>query len=77
MRGCCLTQGAQPGALQWPRGWMRGGKGGQEGGDICIIMVICVVWQKLTQHCKSIFPQLKINFKIKKLKKKIKRTVYL
>ena len=56
---------------------MRGGKGGQEGGDICIIMVICVVWQKLTQHCKSIFPQLKINFKIKKLKKKIKRTVYL
>ena len=37
--------------------------GGPEGGDICKIIVISVVWQKLTQHCKAIALQLKINFK--------------
>ena len=35
MRRCCITQGAQPGYLWWPR-WVGRGKGSaaQEGGDI-------------------------------------------
>ena len=34
----------------------------QEGGDICIFMLICVVvWQNPTQHCKAIILQLKKN----------------
>ena len=34
----CITQGAQPGALWWPRGVGRGsGREAQEG-DICILM---------------------------------------
>ena len=39
----------------------------QEGGDICIPMLIHVdPWQKLTQYCKEVIHQLKINkFKLK------------
>ena len=42
-------------------GW--GGREVQEGGDICIHMADFTVHQKLTQHCKTIILQLKINFK--------------
>ena len=36
MRSCCITKGAQSGALCWP---MSGGeRQGKEEGDICIIM---------------------------------------
>ena len=37
---CCVTQGAQTGALWQPRGvrWGRGGREVLEGGDICIPM---------------------------------------
>ena len=41
-----------------------GGREVQEGGDICIhIAGSHVVQQKLTQHCKAVILQLKINFK--------------
>ena len=37
---CCVSQGAQTGALWQPRGvgWGGGGREGQEGGDICTPM---------------------------------------
>ena len=40
MRSYCITQGAQPGALQQSEGWNRvgGGREVQEGEDICILM---------------------------------------
>ena len=43
-------------------GWdgMGGGKGVQDGGNICVSMAIHIdVWQKPTQHCKAIILQLK------------------
>ena len=36
----------------------------QEGGDILYLWLIHVdVWQRLTQYCKAIILQLKVNFK--------------
>ena len=41
-------------------GWDRGGKEAQKRGGSCILMAdSCVVWQKLTQHCKALILQLK------------------
>ena len=41
----------------------RDGKEAQEDGDICTpVLIHIVVQQKLTQHCKAILLQLKINF---------------
>ena len=34
-----------------------------ERGDICILGLMHVVQEKLTQHCKAIIHQLKLNFK--------------
>ena len=62
MGSCCLAQGAQSGTLWQPRGVGCGRREAQEGGDICIFMLICVVvWQNPTQHCKAIILQLKKN----------------
>ena len=38
------------------------GKEAQEGGDICIVLLIHIVQQKLTQHCKAIILQFKMYF---------------
>ena len=40
MGSCCITQGAQPGALWQPRGvgWSGSGREVQEGVDVCIPM---------------------------------------
>ena len=71
---CCIAQGAQLGALWWPRGvgcgwgWVWGGGGvslrreTQEGGDIYIYLKLIhvVVQQKLTQYYKANILQLKI-----------------
>ena len=38
VRRLCVTQGAQPGALWWPRAGMGDGRETQDGGDMCIIM---------------------------------------
>ena len=42
------------------------GKEAQEGGDICIVLLIHIVQQKLTQHCKAIILQFKMYFKKQK-----------
>ena len=56
----CVTQGAQ----LWDDldSW-DGGRVTQEEGDICvgILLIHFVVQLKLTQHCKAIILQLKIN----------------
>ena len=52
----------------------RDGKEAQEDGDICIPMLIHIVQQKLTQHCKAIILQLKINFK-KRCERKQNKTL--
>ena len=47
-------------------GWngVGGGREVQEGEDMCILWLIYVdVWQKPTQHCKTIILELKINLK--------------
>ena len=61
---CCITQGAEPSALWWPRG--AGGGGGvggrlkREGTYVYLGLIPVVVWQKPTQYCKAIIFQLKI-----------------
>ena len=58
--GCYMTQGAQPGALWWPRGVRRmEGSEAQVGGDVCIIMadLHCCMAKKKIQHCN--FPPFK------------------
>ena len=42
-----------------------GGREAQEGEDICILILV-VVWQKLTQHCEEITLQLKNKLKNKR-----------
>ena len=66
---CCMTQGAQIGALGQPRGGdgVGGGKKAQEGGGICI--PVADSWwcmPETTQHCKAVILQLE-----KKNKEKI------
>ena len=60
------VQGAQPGALWWPRGVGWGalwGKLKREAVLVYLELIHNVVWQKPTQHCKAIIFRLKINFK--------------
>ena len=51
-------------------GCLGSGREAQEGRDICILTADshCHKQQKLTQHCKAVILQLKINLKIKVLK---------
>ena len=60
---CCITQGAQPGALRQPRGvgWGREWEEGSRGRETCIYLwlIHADVWQKLIQHCKAIILQFK------------------
>ena len=65
MRSCCIIQGAQPCALWWHRGVGRGlgwlwGRLKREG-KICILMADSCYMAEVTQHCKAITFQLKIN----------------
>ena len=73
MGSCCITQGAQPGALWQPRGvgWGGGWEGDSRGrGYLLYLWLIhIIVWQKPTQHCKAIYPPKKIIKKILSLKK--------
>ena len=70
--GSCTAQGAQLGALWWPR-WVRWGQGwvrlrGRRGYTyICSWFMLLHRWNE--QHCKAIILQLKIT--ILKIKKKI------
>ena len=58
-----LTQGAQPSALQQPRGVGWGWEGGSgEKGHVYLRLIHTVEWQKATQHCKAIILQLKIKY---------------
>ena len=70
MWSCCLTQGTQPSALWQPRGvgWGGGVKGRlrRDGTYVYLCLIHGVIQQKLTQHCKAIILQLKINLKLKK-----------
>ena len=54
----------------WDGEWV-GGEFKTEGRYVYIRLIYVVVQQKLTQHCKAIRPQLKVNFfKIQKKKKR-------
>ena len=64
MGSCGVTQGAQPSALQQPRGVGWGWEGGSgEKGHVYLRLIHTVEWQKATQHCKAIILQLKIKNK--------------
>ena len=54
-----------------------GGRETQEEGVIRIYLwlIHVVVWQKPTEHCKAILPQLKINLKKKNVKKNVSVTI--
>ena len=64
MGSCYIAQGAQLGALWWPRN-VGCGLGGREV-HIYMHLIHAVVQQKLIQHCKAIVFQLKIKSKFKK-----------
>ena len=42
-------------------GWEVGGRFQKEGDIYLLILIHADVWQKPTQYCKAIIPQLKIN----------------
>ena len=50
----------KPSALWQPRG-VGGGKFKREGTYVCVWLIHVDVWQKLTQYCKAVILQLKIN----------------
>ena len=51
---CCISQGAQLGALERPRGWDEGQREAHGGGAYVYIKLIhFLVKQKLIQHCKA------------------------
>ena len=50
-------------------GWEVGGRFKREGTYVYLWLIHVAIWQKLTQYCKAIILQLKIN----KLKKKQKK----
>ena len=58
-----MMLGAQPGALdnleEW-YGWEVGGRFKREGTHVHLWLIRVDVWQKPTQHCKTIILQLKI-----------------
>ena len=54
---------------EWER--VGGGRGVQEGGDMCIPIHVDV-WQKLAQYCKAIILPLKLNLKRRKEEKGLK-----
>ena len=62
MGSWCITQGAQHSTM-WQSRWMRWGGGWGEGsrerGHVYLWLTHVVVWQKLTQNCKAVIPQLK------------------
>ena len=41
--------------------WVRSRRQVQEGEDVCVPMADSGIWQKLTEYCKAIILQLKIN----------------
>ena len=47
---------------------MRSRRQIQEGEDVCVPMADSGIWQKLTEYCKAIILQLKINNFFKKLR---------
>ena len=51
-------------------GWEVGGRFKREGTYVSPWLIRVVAWQKLTQHCKAIVLQLKINLKIFPLPKR-------
>ena len=62
MGSCCITQGAQPGALWWPKrvGLGEGGREAQEGREICGLTADS---HYCTEETKHIVKQLSSNFK--------------
>ena len=51
MGSCCVTQGAQPGALGQPRGWdgIGGRREAQDGGTTYILMAVMLMYGR-NQH---------------------------
>ena len=67
-RSCCIAQGAQLGALWWPRRWDAGGRSQREGIYVHTSLIHFVFQQKLTQLWKAIMLQCK-KVKCNELKK--------
>ena len=59
-----MIQGVKLGAWWLSRG--VGGRFKREGTYVCLWLIHVDVWQKLTQFCKTVILQLKINLKIQK-----------